>query len=406
MTIDQSAPIVELDTPRAKVMVGIDLTPPRQNRLSVLFRLVLVLPLAFVLVLYAIAAEIVLFLSWFAALFTGRVPDSFHDFLTNYQRFSANVAAYEFLLTPKWPGINFAPSADEQVSLEIPNEKQNRLSIFFRGLLSFPAVVISMLWNLAHVVLTFVMWLCILVKGRAPRSLHQYGALWLRYAIRFGAYNFLLTSAQPWHGLRGDGIDISSTPSASASDDAIPELSPESPSAQPATLSEWPPVNESALTAALPTQWLVTPRARKLVNWSFPIGGLLLIGYFVLIVVFVASTLSQAFQVTNSYDASYKVGRAFFASVQSCTTVSCVNQAAQTAHSDEVKAAAKLTGGFSGGAASAYVAYSADLRNLTVVYAGLTKNSNVASIRMAVSKLQTDFVRTQADAAALLIKVR
>src|SRR5207249_10122304 len=47
----------------------------RRNRLTVFFRLLLAIPQAIWLGLWSIAAAIAVFAAWFAALFTGSVPD-------------------------------------------------------------------------------------------------------------------------------------------------------------------------------------------------------------------------------------------------------------------------------------------------------------------------------------------
>ena len=48
------------------------------------FRLFLLIPHAIFLWLYGIGAGIVGIIAWFAALFTGRVPDGLHDFIVSF----------------------------------------------------------------------------------------------------------------------------------------------------------------------------------------------------------------------------------------------------------------------------------------------------------------------------------
>ena len=409
MTIDQPAPELSDADPRAKVLIGIDLTPPVQNRWSVFLRGLLVIPLAILLVILFIPLYVILILSWFAALFTGKVPASFHRFMTNFQRFSLNVTAYEFLLIPKWPGINFSPRSDEQVSIEIPNEKQGRLSIFFRGLLSFPAVLLSGLWNFAHIVFATVMWFWVLIKGRAPRSLHQYGALWLRYSTRLSAFSLLLTSAQPWHGLRGDGVAMElAEQTAHDVIAAAPTLSSESTDEARSVVVDGPPstFDERADGAqpsptTKPSKWFVVSRARTLVSWSFPLGAILLIAYIVLISLSLGR-VSPTIQVANSYNATFNVGKTFAATVGTCATVSCVHQAAATASIGQVGAASYLSGAFSGGNASTYRAYSTALNNLNSDYISISNATTVSKIRLNVATWRADFTKAQTDAVALL----
>jgi Domain of unknown function (DUF4389) len=58
--------------------------PQRQNRWKVAFRYVLALPHLVWLVILGIAAFVLVFLGWFAALVTGRLPRGFATFLSDY----------------------------------------------------------------------------------------------------------------------------------------------------------------------------------------------------------------------------------------------------------------------------------------------------------------------------------
>ena len=53
--------------------------------------------------LYGIAACVVLFISWWAILFTGRFPKGMFDFVVGYFRWGSRVAAYMYLLTDEYP---------------------------------------------------------------------------------------------------------------------------------------------------------------------------------------------------------------------------------------------------------------------------------------------------------------
>ncbi len=52
----------------------------RRSRLTVFFRLLLVIPHLIWLYLWSIPVTFAVVIAWFAALFTGRVPDGLHDF--------------------------------------------------------------------------------------------------------------------------------------------------------------------------------------------------------------------------------------------------------------------------------------------------------------------------------------
>lgn len=110
----------------------------RRNRLTVFFRLLLAIPHFIWLALWGIVNAVVLILSWFAALVTGRVPTGFHDFMGRYLRYQTHVVAYIQLAADPYPP--FDGSSSYPVDLEVaPPVAQSRLTIFFRILLAIPA---------------------------------------------------------------------------------------------------------------------------------------------------------------------------------------------------------------------------------------------------------------------------
>ena len=77
--------------------------PEKLSRLTTFFRAFTIIPQAFVLYFISIAAAVVLFLAWWAILFTGRYPKSLFDFTVWYFRWSTRVNGYSYLLTDKYP---------------------------------------------------------------------------------------------------------------------------------------------------------------------------------------------------------------------------------------------------------------------------------------------------------------
>jgi hypothetical protein len=204
----------------ARVLVGIDLNPPRQSRWSVLFRFFLWLPLVMVLAVIWLAAFFVVVAAWFSALFTKRVPDGMQRFLTMALRFHANVLAYEFLLIPRWPGITLNQKVNDQVRIEVNHTELRRTAVFFRLILAIPALIVQEAVSLGSYPLLVVMWVWGIVTGQESRALHQALALVLRFSIRYQAYLLLLTPTQPFKGFFGDenesGVNTSATLDANA----------------------------------------------------------------------------------------------------------------------------------------------------------------------------------------------
>jgi hypothetical protein len=89
------------EDPRARVDFQTELSD--RNRVTVGFRLILVIPHAVVLVFLGIAAAVVALVAFFAVLFTGRWPTGMRDFVLNVMRWYLRVQAYLLLLTDRYP---------------------------------------------------------------------------------------------------------------------------------------------------------------------------------------------------------------------------------------------------------------------------------------------------------------
>jgi hypothetical protein len=81
--------------------------PLPQRRVTVLFRLILAIPIAVVALFVGIAFVVVAVIAWFAALFMGRLPRWAHEFLGNVVRWFTRIHAYLFLLTDRYPPFSF-----------------------------------------------------------------------------------------------------------------------------------------------------------------------------------------------------------------------------------------------------------------------------------------------------------
>ncbi len=181
--------------------------PAPQNRLTVLVRIILAIPHLVVLYALGIAAEVVLIICWFAALFLGRLPEGLGEFLSGYLRWLVRVQAYVFLLTDRYPPFELG-AADYPVQILLRPGPLNRLAVLFRIILAIPAALLSALVVLGmETIAMFVIWLIALIAGQLPRPLYDAIAAGQRYYFRYTAYIFLLTGTYPW-GLFGDQPDL------------------------------------------------------------------------------------------------------------------------------------------------------------------------------------------------------
>jgi hypothetical protein len=180
----------------APVLIAFAPSAP-QSRLTVLVRIIMVIPQLFVLWLLGIAAMVVVIIGWFGALFTGRLPLFAADFLAGYLRWLTRVYAYMFLLTDVYPPFAL-DDADYPVRVAVTPGELNRLAVLFRIFLLIPCGIVQGILSYgAFTIVEFVSWLIVLITGRMPTALHQALSAALRYQIRTLGFALMLTSAYP-----------------------------------------------------------------------------------------------------------------------------------------------------------------------------------------------------------------
>ena len=87
--------------------VDLEIAPPTsQSRLTILFRLILVIPAAIVMSVLQQVGGIVAILAWFYALFTGQANKGMRDLQAYCLRYQAQTHAYFLLLTQRYPSFS------------------------------------------------------------------------------------------------------------------------------------------------------------------------------------------------------------------------------------------------------------------------------------------------------------
>jgi hypothetical protein len=168
----------------------------KRNRLTVFFRLLLAIPQAIVIGLWSIVVFFALIVAWFAALFTGRVPDGLHAFLARFLRAVTHLTAYVFLLADPWPP--FVGDRDYPVDLRVDEpQPQSRVTVFFRLLLAIPAMFLLYVFRLVNQIVAFLGWFYCLFTGRMHQGMRDISLWMLRYELQTYAYLLLLTGRYP-----------------------------------------------------------------------------------------------------------------------------------------------------------------------------------------------------------------
>jgi len=196
--------------------------PERLSRLTTFFRLFMLIPQVFVFAFVSIAAWVIMFLSWWAILFTTRYPEVFFNFITWWLRWYARLDGYAYLLTDKYPPFSGRVEAEYPIVLEVEHpEKLSRLTTFFRfptipmpkmgvwgewgwqmqyaaGMpMAIPHYVVLCFISIAASVILFLSWWAILFIGRYPTVFFDFITWWFRWGMRVTGYVYLVTDKYP-----------------------------------------------------------------------------------------------------------------------------------------------------------------------------------------------------------------
>jgi Domain of unknown function (DUF4389) len=178
----------------------------RRSRLTVFFRLLLVLPHLVWLFLWDVVAFLAALVNSVVTIIKGISPEPLHRFLAAYLRQRLHVSAYLWLLANPFPGfVGRAGSYPVDLRIAAP-ERQNRWSVFFRWLLGIPALLLAITFGALGGVVAVLGWFASLFTGRMPLGLRNAGALALRYGAQTHGYLYMLTPSYPYSGpTRQDG---------------------------------------------------------------------------------------------------------------------------------------------------------------------------------------------------------
>ena len=113
-----------------------------RSRLTVFFRLLLAIPLFIWFGLWSIGVFFAAIIGWFAALFTGRLPQGLHDFFGMYVRYATHLGAYLAIAANPYPSFTGTPGYAVDVSIP---ERQSPAALAdgFRLLLAIPALMLA-----------------------------------------------------------------------------------------------------------------------------------------------------------------------------------------------------------------------------------------------------------------------
>ena len=174
--------------------LSIDYPDRKLNKLTIFFRLLMVIPIAIIFALLTYSSNYVILPTILLILFLKKYPRWWFDWNLALTRFSTRISAYIFLLRDEYP------STDEEqavhVDIPYPNVKEelNRWLPLVKWILAIPHYVVLYFLFIGVMIVVVIAWFAILFTGHYPKSLFDYIVGVLRWSLRVYAYAFLLTT--------------------------------------------------------------------------------------------------------------------------------------------------------------------------------------------------------------------
>ena len=188
-----------------------------RSRVTVFFRIILLIPHLIWLALWSIGVILVLPIHWVGALILGRPMEWAHGFYAAFVRYALHLYSYWYLAADRYPG--FLGEAGYVVDARIPEPaEQRRWTIALRLFLALPPFLLaaaltsgvggsytssgdtetSASLNIGlGVVIALLAWFASLARGSTPQGLRDAQVYCLGYAAQVYGYLFLLTDRYP-----------------------------------------------------------------------------------------------------------------------------------------------------------------------------------------------------------------
>jgi len=162
----------------------------------------LVIPHWVILYVLGFVQSIVYVVSWFAILFTGKLPEGLFGFTVMTMRYRWRVTTYLLFMRESYPEFAFTttgqdPGTDPARLSVQPSAKLSRGLIFIKWLLVIPHLIVLLVLGLVAYIAIIIGFFAVLITGAWPAGLRDYIIGVVRWGERVVAYMYLLTDQYP-----------------------------------------------------------------------------------------------------------------------------------------------------------------------------------------------------------------
>jgi Domain of unknown function (DUF4389) len=192
------------------ISFSVDYPDRTLNRLTTAFRIIVIIPIAFVLATIsggqsggygeaagataAAGGGIVFIAPLLLILFRRKYPHWWFDWNLELTRFSNRVGAYFALLDDRYPSTDEEQSVHLQIPYPDAQRDLNRWLPLVKWLLAIPHYIVLILLYIAAFFVVIIAWFAILITGRYPRGLFEFVEGVFRWTNRVTGYAFILAT--------------------------------------------------------------------------------------------------------------------------------------------------------------------------------------------------------------------
>jgi Domain of unknown function (DUF4389) len=194
---------MESTTPRRPATFSFD-APDHVANWRPLVNWILALPHYVILYGLRILSEGVAFISWFAIVFTGSLPEGLANIQMMYTRYELRTYTFSAFMREEYPPFAFGMTAvdggeDPRVRVDFAPQLtgRNRVTVGFRIILVIPHLIVLALLGIAAAVVTLIAFFAVLFTGRWPEGMRSFVLDVLRWYLRVQTYFLLLTDEYP-----------------------------------------------------------------------------------------------------------------------------------------------------------------------------------------------------------------
>lgn len=187
-------------SPAADYPVHLDIDHQDEySRFMPLIKWLLAIPHYIALLVLGLAAFVVIFISFFAVLFTGRFPRGMFDFLVGVHRWGLRVAAYVLLMVDPYPpfSLDDDPGYPVRFNIDYPDEGVARWRPLVHWLLVIPYAIVAYLIFYLVEILVFFAFFTILFAKTFPEGMFNICRVGFRWVARANAYEYWMVTKYP-----------------------------------------------------------------------------------------------------------------------------------------------------------------------------------------------------------------